>query len=194
MRVKHQLPKLNYGYNDLEPYIDAATMEIHHTKHHQAYIDKYIGALAEYPDWLDREVEDVLKNLDQVPDEARTLVRNQGGGYANHNLYWQNLGPKKEVNKELVNDIKIEFGRLDEFKKKFSDIANSHFASGWAWLVKDALGKLHTYSLPNQDSPLSQGHIPIIGFDLLEHAYYLKYQNRRAEYVQNWWQVLKLLP
>ena len=193
--MKHELPKLSYEYNALEPYIDAKTMEIHYTKHHQAYIDKLNGVLEKYPDLQDVPVDDLLRNLAAVKmDEAdKKIVQNNGGGHANHTLFWNIMGPKKEIDEKLVGDIKRDFGSIDEFKKQFTAAAVGHFGSGWAWLACDENNKLLVYSLPNQDSPHLKGHKPLIGLDVWEHAYYLKYQNRRVEYVEKWWNVLKLI-
>lgn len=189
------LPKLNYTYDALEPYIDARTMEIHHNKHHQGYVDKLNKALEKYPQLAEKSLEDLLKNIQTLPvDEPdRIAIKNNGGGVYNHNLFWQIMGPKKEINEELVEKINETFGSVDDFKKLFSETALKQFGSGWAWLVSNKEGGLEVYSLPNQDSPLSQGHMPIICLDVWEHAYYLKYQNRRAEYIENWWKVLKIL-
>jgi len=193
--MKYELPKLSYAYDALEPYIDAKTMEIHHTKHHQAYIDKLNAALAKYPDLASRPLEELLKNLDslKVEEADRTAIRNHGGGHLNHSLFWQILGPKKEVDEKLVADINATFGSMDEFKKQFTDTATKVFGSGWAWLARDETGLLHMHGMPNQDSPFLHGHTPILGLDVWEHAYYLKYQNRRPEYIDSWWNVLKLI-
>ncbi len=193
--MKHELPKLPYAYDALEPYIDAKTMEIHYTKHHQAYIDKLNVVLEKYPKLQDVPVEDLLRNLSAVQmDEAdKVIIRNHGGGHANHTLFWQIMAPKKEMDAKLAGDIKRDFGSVEEFKKQFTAAAIGQFGSGWAWLACDENNKLMVYSLPNQDSPHLKGHMPIIGLDVWEHAYYLKYQNRRAEYIENWWNVLKLI-
>lgn len=193
--MKHELSKLSYSYDALEPYIDERTMEIHHTKHHQTYIDKLNAALDKYPDLQDKPVEELLRNLDtlKVDDADRTAIRNHGGGHVNHSLFWQIMGPKKEVDDKLVADIKATFGSVEEFKKQFTDIATKLFGSGWAWLARDEQGKLHLHGMPNQDSPYLHGHTPVIGLDVWEHAYYLKYQNRRPEYIEAWWKVLKLI-
>ncbi len=193
--MKHTLPQLSYSYDALEPYIDTQTMEIHHTKHHQAYIDKLNGALEKYPELQNMEVDELIRNLNslKVDDADRAAIRNHGGGHANHSFFWTIMGPKKEIDEKLAEDIKSEFGSLEEFKKKFSESALGRFGSGWAWLVQDETGKLEIMSTANQDSPLTLGHIPRIGLDVWEHAYYLKYQNRRAEYIENWWNVLKLI-
>lgn len=193
--MKYTLPKLPYAYDALEPYIDAKTMEIHYTKHHQAYIDKLNAALEKYPDLQGRPVEELLMDLVNLKvDEAdRTAIRNHGGGHVNHSLFWQIMGPKKEVDKKLVADINTVFGSVDEFKKQFTDIAAKQFGSGWAWLARDKTGKLHLHGMPNQDSPYLHGHTPILGLDVWEHAYYLKYQNKRPDYIAAWWNVLKLI-
>lgn len=193
--MKHQLPKLPYAYDALEPYIDARTMEIHHTKHHQAYIDKLNAVLEKYPAFVDRKLEDLFRELSSLPVEEadRTALKNHGGGHLNHALFWQIMGPQKEEDEKLVEEIKKTFGSVEEFKKVFIQTAASHFGSGWAWLARDEGGGLKVYSLPNQDSPYLKNHTPIFGLDVWEHAYYLKYQNRRAEYIENWWNILKLL-
>lgn len=193
--MTHTLPQLPYTYGALEPYIDARTMEIHHTKHHQAYIDKLNAALKKYPDLADKPLEGLLRDLDglQISDADKTLIRNHGGGHANHSFFWTIMGPKKEIDDKLVADINATFGSLDDFKKQFTDVAIKVFGSGWAFLARSDDGKLHLHGLPNQDSPYLHGHTPVIGLDVWEHAYYLKYQNRRPEYIENWWKVLKLI-
>ena len=194
--MKYELPKLPYSYDALEPSIDAKTMEIHHTKHHQGYIDKLNAVIEKYPGLQDQKLEDLLKNLqaiEQMEESDKTILKNNGGGHLNHSLFWQMMAPVKEVDKNLLAEIEKTFGYLDEFKKTFTQAAVGQFGSGWAWLVRNEAGKLDVYSLPNQDSPYLKGHTPIIGLDVWEHAYYLKYRNRRAEYVENWWKVLKLL-
>jgi len=193
--MKFELPKLPYAYNALEPYIDAQTMEIHHDKHHQAYVDKLNAALEKYPDLAQMPVEDLLRNLNslKVDDAGRTAIRNYGGGHANHSFFWEIMGPRKEIDEKLVTDIKAAFGSIENFKTQFTESAAKLFGSGWMWLVRDASGKLLAYATANQDSPLTQGHAPVITLDVWEHAYYLKYQNRRPEYIENWWKVLKLI-
>jgi len=193
--MKHALPKLPYAYDALEPYIDAKTMELHHTKHHQAYIDKLNTALEKYPDLQEKSVEDLLLGWDalSIDEKDKTMIRNHGGGHSNHSLFWQIMGPKKEIDEDLVSDIKDIFGSIEDFKKQFTDIAIAQFGSGWAWLARDENGKLHLHGMPNQDSPLMHGHTPIFGLDVWEHAYYLNYQNRRTEYITAWWNVLKLI-
>ncbi|MCL5435904.1 MAG: superoxide dismutase [Patescibacteria group bacterium] len=193
--MKHTLPKLPYAYGALEPYIDAQTMEIHHGKHHQTYVDKLNAALEKYPDLKDLPVEELLKNLKTLPveDKDRLAIGNHGGGHFNHSFFWQIMGPEKAVDEKLRDEIIKELGSVEEFKKLFTETGTARFGSGWAWLVRDEKGKLEVYSTPNQDSPLTQGHTPLITLDVWEHAYYLKYQNRRQEYIDNWWHVLKLL-
>lgn len=193
--MKHELPKLNFAYDALEPYIDAKTMEIHHTKHHQAYIDKLNAALEKYPDLKEKTVEDLLRNLDslKVEDADRTAIRNHGGGHVNHSLFWKLLDPANVKDEQLVSEINATFGSVEEFKKQFTDVATKVFGSGWAWLARDENGKLHLHGLPNQDSPYLHGHTPIIGLDVWEHAYYIKYQNKRPDYIAAWWNVLKII-
>ncbi len=193
--MKFELPKLPYSYDALEPYIDARTMEIHHTKHHQTYVDKLNAALEKYPDLQSKSVEDLLRNLDKlkVAEADRTAIRNHGGGHANHSLFWQIMGPKKEIDEKLVDEIKSTFGSIEEWKKEFTDLATKLFGSGWVWLARDEHSKLHMHQMSNQDSPYLHGHTPILGLDVWEHAYYLKYQNKRPEYIEAWWQVLRLL-
>ena len=192
--MPYQLPALPYGYNALEPYIDARTMEIHHTKHHQGYTDKLNGVLDTYPALQSRTVEELLKELSslEMDEKDKVVFRNNGGGYSNHALFWQIMRPKKEIDHALKAEIEKAVGSVDTFRAQFSAAAVSHFGSGWAWLVRTAMGKLEVYSLPNQDSPYLNGDTPILGLDVWEHAYYLNYQNRRQEYVEKWWNVLKL--
>src|SRR5574340_224760 len=180
--MKFTLPPLPYDYDALEPYIDARTMEIHYTKHHQAYLDKFNAVLEKYPGLPKQQAEDMLKNLNSLPvsEADKTAVRNNGGGYVNHNFFWQMMAPKKEIDQKLAGEINSAFGSVDEFKKKFTEAAVGRFGSGWAWLVRDPNGSLEVCSTPNQDSPLTTGHTPIIALDVWEHAYYLKYQKRRA--------------
>jgi superoxide dismutase, Fe-Mn family len=193
--MKFELPKLPYEYGALEPYIDAKTMEIHHTKHHQAYIDKLNPVVEKYPELANMEVEALLKNLSSLKvDEAdRKVIQNHGGGHANHSMFWKLMDPANKLDEKLVADIKTTFGSVEDFKKQFSDTALKVFGSGWAWLVKDVDNKLSILGLPNQDSPLSQGLTPVLGLDVWEHAYYLKYQNKRADYINTWWNVIKLI-
>lgn len=182
-----KLPQLPYAYDALEPYIDAQTMEIHHTKHHQTYIDKLNAALEKHPELKDKNLEDLLMNLEQVPEDIRTAVRNHGGGHYNHSLFWQIMAKDaKPAQGNFLAAIDAKFGSIEKFKEEFSTAATNHFGSGWTWLSIDKDGNLSLHSTPNQDCPLMQGLTPIIGLDVWEHAYYLKYQNRRPEYIKNW--------
>jgi Fe-Mn family superoxide dismutase len=187
------LPKLNYDYDALEPFIDAATMEIHYSKHHQTYLNNFNSVLEKYPTLSALSAEDIIKNLNslEVSEEDRKKIRNQGGGFINHALFWENMSPKKELDQKLVGEINATFGSIDKFKELFSTTAANIFGSGWAFLVSDENNQLKIYSLSNQDSPLTLGHKPIFTLDVWEHAYYLKYQNRRVDYIANWWNVLK---
>lgn len=194
--MKFELPKLLYPYDALEPYIDAKTMELHHTKHHQTYVDKLNAALEKYPDLQGRPVEELLANLkDLKVDEAdRTAIRNHGGGHTNHSLFWKYLDPANQKDELLAKEIASIFGSIDDFKKQFSDSAGKLFGSGWTWLVRNGSNsKLEIVNLPNQDSPLMTGLQPIFGLDVWEHAYYLKYQNKRPDYIAAFWNVLKLI-
>ncbi|OGC44835.1 superoxide dismutase [candidate division WWE3 bacterium RBG_19FT_COMBO_53_11] len=190
--MSFELPPLPYGYDALEPYIDAQTMQIHHDKHHQAYTDKLNAALEKYPDLQSKSVEELLKDLDSVPEEIRSAVRNHGGGYFNHSLFWLMMkkGGGGEPEGDLAEAIRGEFDSFAAFKEKFSTAAATVFGSGWAWLVMDKSGELAIVTTPNQDSPVSTGQRPLLALDVWEHAYYLKYQNRRPEYIENWWQVV----
>ncbi len=187
----YELPPLPYAYDALEPYIDARTMEIHHTKHHQAYITNLNGAIEKHPELATKSLEDLLRDLNAVPEDIRTVVRNHGGGTWNHSLFWVIMSPKGGgvPSGELAKAIDAAFGSFDAFKAEFEKAANGRFGSGWAWLVLRQ-GQLAVVSTANQDNPLSEGMIPLMGIDVWEHAYYLKYQNRRAEYVSNWWNVV----
>lgn len=193
--MKYTLPKLNYNFDALEPYIDAKTMELHYTKHHQGYIDKLNAVLEKYPTLSEQPLVDLLKNLTflDIEEKDKLVIKNNGGGHLNHSLFWEIMGKEKDPNQNLINRIKDYFGSLEEFKEVFSNAAISHFGSGWAWLTEDKDGDLEVLTLPNQDSPYLIGRVPILGVDVWEHAYYLQYQNRRAEYVKNWWNVLKIL-
>ena len=187
--MSHLLPELSYPYDALEPHIDARTMEIHHTRHHQAYITNLNAAIKDKADLEKLSVEQLLRNLAEVPEDIRTIVRNHGGGHANHSFFWPML--KKDVNPAgpVVEAIKDSFGSLDLFKEKFAAAATKVFGSGWAWLVVDD-GKLEILSTPNQDSPLILGKVPVLGIDVWEHAYYLLYQNRRPDYIAAFFNVI----
>jgi Fe-Mn family superoxide dismutase len=188
---KYTLPALPYDYSALEPHIDARTMEIHHTKHHQTYIDKLNAALEGHDDLSNQSVEDLLRNFSKVPSDIQGPVRNHGGGHANHSLFWTILGPNGggEPSGDLASAIEGDFGSFKELQEKFTATAVNRFGSGWAWLVVDG-GKLAVIDSLNQDSPLIDGKTPILGLDVWEHAYYLKYQNRRPEYLAAWWNVV----
>ena len=191
----YQPVPLGYSFDSLEPYIDRMTMETHYTKHYQGYIDNLNKVLEKYPELQDKRVEDLLKNLSSlsIENSDKTAIKNHGGGYMNHTLYWQIMGTEKEINEELVNTLKKEYGSVEKFKEILTQSAISHFGSGWAWLVTDINGKYQVYSTANQDSPYLKGHTPVIGLDVWEHAYYLKYKNKRAEYIENWFNVLKII-
>ncbi len=189
--MAYTLPELPYAYDALEPYIDARTMEIHHTKHHQAYINTVNKAL-EGTAWADKAVEEVISQLDQIPEDIRTTVRNHGGGHANHCLFWTVMTPNAPgaPSGKLAEAISSTFGSFDAFKEQFTKAAVTRFGSGWAWLSVTPEKKLVVESTPNQDNPLMHGNTPILGIDVWEHAYYLKYQNRRPEYVENFYNVI----
>lgn len=185
------LPALPYAENALEPHIDARTMNIHHTKHHQAYITNLNNAIAG-TEWESMSIEDICRKIDSVPENIRTAVRNNGGGHANHSLFWTIMGPNAggAPTGALADAINAKWGSFDELKAKFKALGVGRFGSGWAWLVVKTGGSLDAYSLPNQDSPLMQGDTPILGVDVWEHAYYLNYQNRRPDYLDAWWNVV----
>ncbi|MDP4001360.1 MAG: superoxide dismutase [bacterium] len=193
--MTHTLPKLAYSYDALEPYIDKLTMEIHHTKHHQAYIDKLNVVLKKHPDLAEKPLEALLKDLNtlSINEADKKTIQNHGGGHSNHSLFWKIMGPDKQIDESLVHEINQAFGSTEDFKKQFSDVASKVFGSGWAWLVRNQDNKLQIKGMPNQDSPYINNETPIMGLDVWEHAYYLKYQNRRPEYIENWWNVLKLI-
>jgi len=180
--MSYNLPKLPYAYDALEPYFDKETMEIHHSKHHQAYITKLSAAVEGHPDLASQCAESLISNLDTIPENIRTAVRNHGGGHANHSFFWTVLGKDSAFAGPAADAITTKFGGFDQFKEKFSAAAAGQFGSGWAWLVLNN-GELEITTSTNQDSPLSQGKKPIIGLDVWEHAYYLKYQNRRPDYI-----------
>jgi superoxide dismutase, Fe-Mn family len=186
-----ELPKLPYAFEALEPYIDAMTMQIHHDKHHAAYVTNLNAALEKHPDLGGKSLEDLVGNLNSVPEDIRTAVRNNGGGHYNHSLFWQLMSPKGggEPTGDLAKAISSAFGSFTAFKETFEKAGMTRFGSGWAWLGMQG-GKLAVISMPNQDVPMMEGLQPVLGVDVWEHAYYLKYQNRRAEYLSNWWNVV----
>ncbi|EAF4964043.1 superoxide dismutase [Listeria monocytogenes] len=189
--MTYELPKLPYTYDALEPNFDKETMEIHYTKHHNTYVTKLNEAVAGHPELASKSVEELVANLDSVPEDIRGAVRNHGGGHANHTLFWSILSPNGggAPTGNLKAAIESEFGTFDEFKEKFNAAAAARFGSGWAWLVVND-GKLEVVSTANQDSPLSDGKTPVLGLDVWEHAYYLKFQNRRPEYIDTFWNVI----
>ncbi|MBU3145140.1 superoxide dismutase [Clostridium sp. CF012] len=190
--MKFELPKLSYEYSSLEPYIDAQTMEIHHSKHHQAYVNNLNAALDKYPELYGKGLDWLLKNLEEVPLDIRVAVRNNGGGHLNHSMFWNVMSPVKvEAPKlELIKAIDEKFGNLEAFKAEFAKAATTRFGSGWAFLVINKNKELEVISTANQDNPISDGLIPILGLDVWEHAYYLKFQNRRPDYISEWWNVV----
>jgi Fe-Mn family superoxide dismutase len=189
--MAHQLPPLPYDFGALEPHIDAQTMQIHHGKHHAAYVTNLNAALEKYPDLQSKSVEDLVRDLSKVPEDVRTAVRNNGGGHLNHSMFWQLMAPKGggAPSGALADAIKSSFGSFDGFKEQFAKAAVGRFGSGWAWLISTG-GKLSIESTPNQDNPIMEGKKAIAGLDVWEHAYYLKYQNRRADYIAAWWNVV----
>ena len=190
--MAHEVPPLPYDYAALEPTIDTQTMHLHHDKHHLAYVTNLNAALEKAPELQSKSAEDLIRDLNAVPEAIRTAVRNNGGGHVNHSMFWKIMGPNAggAPTGEIADAIKSAFGDFNTFKEKFNDAGVKQFGSGWAWLVKGKDGKLAVTSTPNQDSPLSQGLYPILGNDVWEHAYYLKYQNRRADYLKEWWNVV----
>ncbi|BAY11058.1 superoxide dismutase [Calothrix sp. NIES-2098] len=187
-----QLPPLPYAYNALEPHIDARTMEFHHDKHHATYVKNLNAALEKYPQLKSRTVEELLRKLDTVPADVRKTVRNNGGGHVNHSMFWQIMKPQGggEPTGAISSAINENFGSFAAFKKQFNEAGASQFGSGWVWLVRNTNGKLEVNTTANQDSPISAGKYPILGNDVWEHAYYLNYQNRRADYLEAWWNVV----
>ncbi|MEK7138347.1 MAG: superoxide dismutase [Patescibacteria group bacterium] len=190
--TSHTLPKLPYAYDALEPYIDAQTMEIHHTKHHQTYINNLNLALEKHPEFSDMTAENLIKNIGSIPEDIRPSVKNNAGGHLNHTFFWTIMRPPTEKGPEdgLIKTVNSTFGSLDGFKDLFTKTALTRFGSGWAWLSVTNLGGLEIHSTTNQDNPIIEGLVPILGLDVWEHAYYLKYQNRRQEYIENWWKVV----
>lgn len=190
--MPYTLPNLPYAHDALEPFIDEMTMQIHHGKHHAAYVTNVNKALESAPELADLPVEELLRNINRVPEAIRTAVRNNGGGHANHTLFWEIMGPNQggAPSGTLADAIGSTFGSFEDFKTKFANAGVTRFGSGWAWLVVKDGGSLDLYSSANQDSPYMDGHTPILGLDVWEHAYYLKYQNRRPDYIANWWNVV----
>jgi superoxide dismutase, Fe-Mn family len=189
--MAHEVPALPYDYNALEPHIDEQTMRIHHDKHHAAYVNNLNTALEKHPQLQQKSIDDLLRGINSVPEEIRTAVRNNGGGHANHTMFWEIMGPGKggAPPAALGDAIKSAFNTFDAFKEQFTKAATGRFGSGWAWLI-DAGGKLVIESTANQDSPIMEGKKPLLGLDVWEHAYYLKYQNRRPDYIAAWWNVV----
>ena len=190
--MTYKLPELNYEYDALEPHIDKETMEIHYTKHHQGYTNNLNAALDKHPELKDKDLESILKNINDVPEDIRVAVRNNGGGYLNHTLYWETMAPasNQEPKGELLEAINTAFGSFDDFKEKLSKTAAGRFGSGWGWLVLKDDKTLDIISTANQDSPLMDGLRPLLGVDVWEHAYYLNYQNKRPDYLKNWFDVV----
>jgi Fe-Mn family superoxide dismutase len=188
---KQELPPLPYAFDALEPHIDAKTMEIHHDKHHATYVTKLNEALGKEPGLQDRPLEELLRGIDQVPESIRGAVRNHGGGHHNHSLFWQIMGPNGggSPTGELAEALQRDFGSFESFKEKLTNAAANQFGSGWGWLVASG-GKLDVIARPNQDSPLMEGKAPLLGVDVWEHAYYLRYQNRRPDYLAAWWNTI----
>ena len=189
--MAHEVPPLPYDYNALEPHIDEQTMRIHHDKHHAAYVNNLHTALEKHPDLQQTSVDDLMKGINSVAEDIRTAVRNNGGGHVNHTMFWEIMGPGKggQPGGAIGDAIKSSFGSFDSFKEQFAKAATTRFGSGWAWLL-DVGGKLVIESTANQDSPLMEGKKPLLGLDVWEHAYYLKYQNRRPDYITAWWSVV----
>jgi Fe-Mn family superoxide dismutase len=187
--MPHEIDPLPYDYNALEPHIDEATMRIHHDKHHQAYANNLNAALEKHPELQSKSVADLLRDLDAVPEDIRAAVRNNGGGFVNHNFFWKIMKPNGggAPTGAIAEAINKSFGSFEEFKTKFNEAGAKRFGSGWAWLVKGGGGELQIMSTANQDNPISEGHTPLLGNDVWEHAYYLKYQNARPKYLEEWW-------
>ena len=185
------LPPLPYDFGALEPHIDAKTMEIHHGKHHQTYVNNLNAAIEKAPELASKSLDDLIRNVDKAPEAVRTAIRNNGGGHWNHSMFWQIMSPNAggEPGGNLGNAVRSAFGDFAKFREQFSAAATGRFGSGWAWLVNNG-GKLSITSTPNQDNPLMEGETAILGLDVWEHAYYLKYQNRRPDYIQAWWNVV----
>jgi Fe-Mn family superoxide dismutase len=190
--MAYEVPPLPYAYNALEPHIDEQTMHLHHDKHHAAYVAKLNGAVEKYPDLQKKSAEELIRNLGALPEDIRGVVRNNGGGHVNHTMFWEIMGPQKggAPTGAIADAIKKAFGAFESFKEKFEAAGVNQFGSGWAWLVSTKSGELKITSTPNQDNPMSNGEFPVMGNDVWEHAYYLKYQNRRPDYLKAWWNVV----
>jgi len=192
LTMAFELSPLPYNYDALDPYIDAQTMQVHHDLHHQAYVNNLNAALEKYPELQSKSPEELIKDLSNLPQDITGAVRNNGGGHVNHTMFWQIMAPNAggEPTGAIAQAISENFGDFESFKQKFNDAGTKQFGSGWVWLVRTTDGKIEITSSPNQDNPMSSGHFPIMGNDVWEHAYYLKYQNRRAEYLKQWWNVV----
>lgn len=190
--MAHELPPLPYGYDALEPHIDKQTMTLHHDKHHAAYVNNLNAALEKHPELSSKSAEDLIRDLSAVPEDIRTTVRNNGGGHVNHSMFWKIMKPGVggEPKGQLADLLRQSFGDFESFKKQFNEAGTKQFGSGWVWLIRARDGKLQITSTANQDNPMSQGSFPVMGNDVWEHAYYLKYQNRRPEYLAAWWNVV----
>jgi len=193
--MKFSMPSLNFSYDALEPHIDAQTVDIHYTKHHQAYMDNFQALVDKYPELENMTAEEILTNLEKLnlEDTDWIKLKNMGGGYVNHNIYWTNLNPNNTKDEILIEKIQRDFDSVEKFKEQFNNLATTLFGSGWVWLVEEPNGKLNIYQLPNQDSPLTLGHKPILALDIWEHSYYLKYKNKRVDYINAWWNLIKLI-
>jgi len=192
IEMAYEVPPLPYAYNALEPHIDEQTMHLHHDKHHAAYVTKLNGAVEKYPDLAKKSAEELIRNLSALPEDVRGVIRNNGGGHVNHSMFWQIMGPNKggAPSGNVAGAITKAFGTFDAFKEKFEAAGVNQFGSGWAWLVRTKAGAFEIKSTANQDNPMSSGEFPILGNDVWEHAYYLKYQNRRPDYLKAWWNVV----
>ena len=190
--MAHELPPLPYGYDALEKAIDEQTMRLHHDKHHAAYVNNLNAALEKHPDLAGKSAEELIRDLSSVPEDIRTAVRNNGGGHVNHPMFWQIMGPNGggAPTGDIADVINSTFGDFENFKEKFNAAGAARFGSGWVWLVRTSGGQFEIMSTPNQDNPMSEGHTPILGNDVWEHAYYLRYQNRRPDYLKAWWDVV----
>ncbi|MDO8659574.1 MAG: superoxide dismutase [Candidatus Parcubacteria bacterium] len=191
MEKKYELPSLPYEYKDLEPYISEEIMKLHHDKHHAGYVNNLNTAIEKYPNLFEKSAEELLKNLNEIPEDIRTSVRNNAGGHVNHSMFWKIMSPSGgEPSGMLAEEIKKQFGSFAEFQQKFNDEGAKRFGSGWVWLIKNKDGILQIMSTANQDSPISDGYFPVMGNDVWEHAYYLQYKNVKADYLKAWWNVV----